>query len=535
MSPHVKTQQSNEHRTPRPLGARNAIRAANAGLLGSRQEKGIDMGVTGCERRGLWSAAAGLIMAAIMTGVTVPLLAQAPSAPANLRKVSTNESLPVLTVTVSPASVTLAPGETAQFAAVATLATAGPPAWKATGGTVSATGLFKAGTTPGTYEVIATRSGVSGRATVTVKEVAPPPTPTPPPPTPAPTPTPTPAPTTPPPPEPTTETTPTATPSQGGIWISAAELAARPTSGSAWTALSKAASQSCATPNLANQDDPANVCVMAKALVFARSGNTALRADVVRAIKSVADSGTFSGRALALGRELAAYVIAADLISLKTVDPTLDTKFRTKIKSLLTTPTSDGPANLVKCHEERPNNWGTHCGASRVAVAAYLGDTQELERAARVFRGWLGDRASYAGFKYGDTSWQCSASAPVGINPKGCTRNGRSLDGVLADDQRRAGSFTWPPPKENYVYEALQGALVQAVILQRQGYPAFEWGDRALLRAFKWLHDVAGYGAEGDDTWQPHLVNRVYGTSFPAPTPAKPGKNVGWTDWTHGK
>src|SRR5690606_25735233 len=151
------------------------------------------------------------------------------------------------------------PGETAQFAAVATLATAGPPAWKATGGTVSATGLFKAGTTPGTYEVIATRSGVSGRATVTVKEVAPPPTPTPPPPTPAPTPTPTPPPTPPPPPEPTPETTPTATPSQGGIWISAAELAARPTSGSAWTALSKAASQSCATPNLANQDDPANV------------------------------------------------------------------------------------------------------------------------------------------------------------------------------------------------------------------------------------------------------------------------------------
>ena len=29
--------------------------------------------------------------------------------------------------------------------------------------------------------------------------------------------------------------------------------------------------------------------------------------------------------------------------------------------------------NLVECHEKRPNNWGNHCGASRAAVAAYLG------------------------------------------------------------------------------------------------------------------------------------------------------------------
>ncbi len=529
MSQHVQPPQSTKHRAPSPLGARHTGRAANAGSLGSRQEKGIDMGVTGSERRGLWNAAAGVIVAAIMTGGAPPLLAQVPSAPANLRQVAANETVPVLTVTLSPASVTLAPGETAQFNAVATLATAGPAAWQAIGGTISATGLFKAGSTPGTYEVIATRSGVTGRATVTIKEVAQAPAPTPTP-TPPPEPTPTPAP----PSEPTPET-PTTTPSQGGIWMSAAELAARPTSGSAWTALSKAASQSCSTPDLSNQDDAANVCVMAKALVFARSGNTALRADVVRAIKSVADSGTYSGRALALGRELAAYVIAADLIGLKTHDPTLDAKFRTKIKSLLTTPTSGGPGSLVECHEERPNNWGTHCGASRAAVAAYLGDAKELERAARVFKGWLGDRGSYAGFKFGDLSWQCSSSAPVGINPKGCTRNGRSLDGVLADDQRRAGAFTWPPPKENYVYEALQGALVQAVILQRQGYPAFEWGDRALLRAFRWLHDVAGYAADGDDTWQSHLINRAYGTSLPAPTPARPGKNVGWTDWTHGK
>ena len=38
---------------------------------------------------------------------------------------------------------------------------------------------------------------------------------------------------------------------------------------------------------------------------------------------------------------------------------------------------------------------------------------------------------------------------------------------------------------------------------------------------------------EGDDIWQPWLVNAVYGTDFPVESPTDPGKNMGWTDWTH--
>jgi hypothetical protein len=320
-----------------------------------------------------------------------------------------------------------------------------------------------------------------------------------------------------------------------GIWMSREQLLARPMSGAAWTSLKSAADRSCGTPDLGNQDDPVNVCVMAQALVFARTGTASYRTNVVTALRAVVNSGTYSGRALALGRELAAYVIAADLVDLKTADPTLDAAFRTKIKSLLTTPTTGGPASLVDCHETRPNNWGTHCGASRAAVAAYLGDAAQLARVATVFKGWLGDRAAYAKFAYGDLSWQCNAAAPVGINPAGCTKLGHPIDGVLPDDQRRTGGFTWPPPKENYVYEALQGALVQAVILGRAGYDVFAWQDQALLRAATWLNTTAAYPAGGDDTWQPHLVNYFYHTTFPAPIPSSPGKNVGWTDWTHGK
>jgi hypothetical protein len=149
-----------------------------------------------------------------------------------------------------------------------------------------------------------------------------------------------------------------------------------------------------------------------------------------------------------------------------------------------------------------------------------------------VFHGWLGNRSVYDGFNFGDLSWQCDPDKPVGVNPAGCTRDGHSIDGVLPDDQRRGKDFTWPPPKENYVWEALQGAIVQAHLLHRAGYPAWEWEDRALLRAVNWLYYQANYAPEGDDRWQTWIINQAYNTKFPAPSPVTPGKGMGWTDWT---
>jgi hypothetical protein len=318
-----------------------------------------------------------------------------------------------------------------------------------------------------------------------------------------------------------------------GIWIDRDTVPSLPTRGAAWNELIREADRDCGTPRLDDQDDRTNVCVLAKALAFARTGRARYGDDVRAALRAIVSSPPYGGRALSLGRELAAYVIAADVIELRSADADLDARFRSRIQQLLTTPTIDGPRTLVECHERRPNNWGNHCGASRAAVAAYLGDRSELARVAQVFKGYLGDRASYSGFRYGDLAWQCDPRNPVGINPKGCVVNGRSLDGVLPDDQRRSGSFRWPPPHEPYVYEGLQGALVQAVILQRAGFDAFEWGDQALLRAVRWLYETADFRAVGDDTWIPHLVNYFYGTDFPAPASTGAGKNIGFTDWTH--
>mgnify|MGYP003394026109 CR=1 FL=1 len=319
-----------------------------------------------------------------------------------------------------------------------------------------------------------------------------------------------------------------------GIWVSASRLEQLPTSGSAWEHVLSTANSSCGAVNLSDQDQTTNVCIMAKGLVFARIGGAQYRADVVAAIDQIVSAPTYEGRALALGRELGAYVIAADLVDLRSYDPVLDERFRTTLRTLRTTYTWGAARSLIECHEKRPNNWGAHCGSTRVAIAAYLGDTADLARAAQVLRGYMGDRAAYAGFEYGDDlSWQCDPLRPVGINPARCARLGLSLDGVLPDDQRRGGSFTTSPPDENYVWEAMQGLLAQAVMLERAGYTPFEWEDRALLRAARWLHEVNEFPARGDDAWQPRILNQHYGTSFPEGVPSLAGKNVGWTDWTH--
>jgi hypothetical protein len=318
-----------------------------------------------------------------------------------------------------------------------------------------------------------------------------------------------------------------------GIWISRAEIMALPMSGPAWNALKAQANKSAGLPRLSDQDQSNNVHVLAKALVHVRTGTESYRTEVRQNCMAAIDTER-GGRTLALGRELAAYVIAADLVGL---EPAEDVVFRAWLRRTLTE-VLDG-TTLQATHEKRPNNWGTMAGASRAAVAAYLGDAVELSRTAQVFKGWLGDRASHAGFSYGDLSWQSDPARPVGINKKGAVKSGEVIDGVLPDDMRRGCAFQYPPCPTGYPWEALQGALVQAEILSRQGYDAWQWQDQALRRAVQYLFDLdrryGGWWASGDDRWSVWVVNRAYGTQFPAVSPAGAGKIMGWTDWTHAR
>lgn len=333
-----------------------------------------------------------------------------------------------------------------------------------------------------------------------------------------------------------------------GLWLSRAEIMALPTSGPAWEQVKEEAGKTAVKPDLSDQDEKTNVIILAKALVHARTGNASYRDQVVAAIRvityentedNVGSNGLPQGRPLSVGRKLVTYIIAADLINLPHYRPDLDTDFRAKLRELLTKIVDDqgDPDDTIqRTHERRPNNWGTHAGATRIAIALYLNDTAELDRAAQVFKGWLGDRASYADFRFsqGDSSWQCDPDNPVAVNPVGCTKEGHAIGGALPEEMRRGGSFTWPPTDTNYPWEALQGAVVQAQLLHRTGYPAWEWEDRALLRAAQFLYQI-GWPATADDEWQLWLLNDAYGAKFAAELPANTGKNMGFTDWTHGR
>jgi hypothetical protein len=312
-----------------------------------------------------------------------------------------------------------------------------------------------------------------------------------------------------------------------GIWIGPGEIATLPTSGAGWTEVDNAAN-AAGTTSLNNQDSPDSTRVVAAAYKYARTGDTAARDKVLKAARDIATGTLESGsRALALGRELLGYIVACDVVDLATLDPALDAKWRTKLAYLLTYKTSQA-GSLIDCSLDRPNNWGGHSIASWIAGALYLGDTAGVERAAKVLKGWCGDRASYAGFTYGELTWQVDKAHPVGVLPVGAVIDGKDVSGGQPEELRRGADA------QMYSWESLQGRIAAAYMLKRAGYTdVWEWCDKALLRAVEFNYRNH-WPAAGDDRWLVPIINQAYGTTFAASGGVGgAGKNIGWTLWTH--
>jgi hypothetical protein len=326
-----------------------------------------------------------------------------------------------------------------------------------------------------------------------------------------------------------------AVPTNGtAVWVSRSELMSRPMSGPQWADLKLTADSAFGKAKLAAQDSNHDMRTMAAALVWARSAIASYRAKAAAAIDKAIGTER-GGRTLALGRNLAGYVVAADLIDLPSFDAAADKRFRTWLAAVRDKDLKG--LTLLSTHETRPNNWGAMAGVSRIAAALYLGDTADLNRAATVFKGYTGDRSAYAGFEFGGMSWQADSSAPVPINPAGATKAGFSLDGALPDDMRRGCGLQVPPCWTSYAWEAMQGIIMQADLLSHHGFPAFAWSDNAVYRAARFLRNLdaqyGGWWVTGDDIWQPSVLNHAYGRVFPSDGTGA-GKVFGWTDWVYG-
>ena len=300
--------------------------------------------------------------------------------------------------------------------------------------------------------------------------------------------------------------------------------------------------------------------------------------------------------ALRPGRNLLSYVLAADTIELAALDPVLDGAFRVWIEQIAEFDVYSGDGvtagTFRTYHEQRPNNVGVVVGAARVAVDMYLGGpvhARHLNDAARVLRGYLGDRSAYV-FPRGafggggeDDSWQADRARPIGVGAPGARIAGLDLDvdGCLPEEMRRLGALDClacgavpsvacynradaldgglPPgiSATNYPWEALQGLVMQAYLLWRCGFDCFAWEDAAIERTHRFLYVTYGIRAQDtwsdptqgddpgccdgvsnraqvDDTWVPHVVACLYGSSFlegELVYGGKPGKNCGFADW----
>ncbi len=318
------------------------------------------------------------------------------------------------------------------------------------------------------------------------------------------------------------------------MWVGRSELLSRPVSGRQWSDLLLVADSPFGTAKISAQDSNHDMRTLAAALVWARTGIASYRAKAADAINKAIGTEV-RGRTLALARNLAGYVVAADLIDLKRYNPTVEGRFAPWLSRVRTE--NLGGLTLLSTHETRSNNWGAMAGVSRIAADVYLGDVADLDRAAMVFHGYTGDRGAYAGFQFGDPSWQADPSAPVPIDPPGAAKAGLSIDGALPDDMRRGCAFQVPPCRTPYPWEAMQGIIMQADLLSHHGYPAFAWSANAVYRAARFLRNLdtlyGGWWVTGDDVWQPSVLNHAYGPVFPSGGTGA-GKVFGWTDWVYG-
>lgn len=323
-------------------------------------------------------------------------------------------------------------------------------------------------------------------------------------------------------------------------------IMALPTSGSAWNSVVSAADQNL-VPDLSNQDNSTPANAVAAGLVYVRTGDQAYRDKVVAALERLPGTESNNGaRVLSVGRQVAGWVIAADLVDYR------ESSFVQWVSQIRTGHIGghgrwDG---LTQAHEDTASNWGSFAGASRIAASLYVGDTADVERAATIFRAWVGEAPeAWPGRAVGqggngfhptadfDASWSCVGDGWTPLNT-GCSSSKSELDGALVEDISR-GSSSWPQdpvqPAFGYSWESMQGVTLQALLLANNGYPeAWGWSDDGLQRATAYLDRVGGFNGSNFHSvnhWVVWAIDAAYGTDYASGRAAGMGRNFGFTDW----
>jgi hypothetical protein len=309
---------------------------------------------------------------------------------------------------------------------------------------------------------------------------------------------------------------------------------ALPMSGAAWDAV--AASRFVGTgANVSDQNSNHDVQTLGAALYAVRTGDQATRDRVILALSSAI--GTEEGaRWLAVGRNLGAYVIAADLMGIRS-GPIYDWLARFMTRTLAHN-NSGAQITFRQSAWSSGSNASAQEGFAYTALAAYLGRTADLDWSWDAFRRYAGDRTSPHRITSNSDVWQQIPSDPVGIQNVGATKNGCSIAGAISNDMSRGGSDVCSPGYTQYPWVGLEGAVPAALVFERAGYPAFTIMSSAIKRSAEYLWNLrqtTGDVRWFDDSRAPeikHLINWRYGTAYPSRVSGG-GRTVGFTHWTH--
>jgi hypothetical protein len=343
-----------------------------------------------------------------------------------------------------------------------------------------------------------------------------------------------------------------------------AEIMKRPTTGADWERLAKRALGTWAVPNLGDNNAQGDADVIAGALYAVRMNDDTMRAKVVNQLALAIKSPLT--RTLELGRGLAGYVIAANLIGYA------DPAFAKWVHAMVTWKFGAGDRwgsfdTILATDHGFNSNWATQCRRSVVVASIYLqqvGTDAQKADAEKWLRlsvlahkrdiGAEGDYTELPPLTSSPTGWSGDARPVVGINPAGTTKEiggkMRNLDGARPADWLRSKvdgredreATVWPPNPVTYHWEGLTPQIVTAAILHQHGLCAFDAAENAIVRATKALYGEIPNDppfvnpAAGDDKCAPWIVNHFAKTRFPTEADDMPDKaGVGWMSWYLGE
>ncbi len=340
-------------------------------------------------------------------------------------------------------------------------------------------------------------------------------------------------------------------------------------SGSAWSAIQKIADSDIGTANMSDQDSQHPKRTLAVALAAVRTGNEAYRTKAVNEIIEVigtennpdpnCSSPKYGARGLAVGRNLIAYVIAADVLNLRSggYDPSgKGTQFQKWVDQIRHRNNCDNNGGTIGIAIIDSGACGSNgCSmmlASRIAAAAYLKDRTDVDKAWLIFRRICGDKTANVSIDFNSygVTWQYNNNAPLAINPKGAktAKTGYPADGVIVNDQGRGGVApsdpNTAPGYTQYPWEGLQGMYASAMLFDRLGYKdplgksPWHMSDDALLRAvqYQWALQSKFGGSWYDSSraaWVKHLAYYIYGFKPIQYNLSGGGRNLDYTQWTH--